>query len=137
MKANCHHIQVKLSQYFNQADITAHFEGHQLEAGKQYMHPCHLALTRTHLHVLHECPNEKGMAFVHLRRPLANVHKMTSKKRLPELLTIKYGYELTPGQHKVTGVDKFLVPKAGDCAKALKAAIFALHEPPTGTAGHE
>jgi hypothetical protein len=48
---------------------------------------------------------------------------------MPELLSIRYGYDVTADQHKITGVDKFVLQKAGDCAKAIKLAIVALHEP--------
>jgi hypothetical protein len=58
---------------------------------------------------------------------------MTSKKRLPELLTIRYGYELASGEHKTTAVQRFLIPKAGDAAKAIKTAIYAMHGAATST----
>lgn len=109
--------------------MIAHFEGDHVDSGRQYLHPCHLTITRTHLHVFHDCADHKGYVIAYLRRPLASVHRITSKKRMPELLSIKYGYDLGADQQKITGVDKFVLPKAGDCAKAIKTAILALHEP--------
>ncbi len=94
-----------------------------------------LAISRTHLFVLRLVVDEEDWATVQSRRPLSNIHKITSKKRIPELLTFKYGYEVVPGQQKTTGSDRFLIPKAGECAKALKYAIVGLQGTDLGVNG--
>lgn len=81
------------------------------------------------MYVLRNCDNynvDKGYAYVKSRRQLTSILKITSKRNYPELLTFKYGFELTPDKEKITGIEKFFVPKAGDCAKSVKLAIVNL-----------
>ncbi|CAD6190600.1 unnamed protein product [Caenorhabditis auriculariae] len=85
----------------------------------------HLALTRTHIHVLHDVPGKKGYVTTEARHALSTVMSVTSRKTLPELLTFKFGYEHN-GEPNISAVHRFIIPKAGECAKAVKTAIFAL-----------
>lgn len=52
--------------------------------------------------------------------------RVTSKKKIPEYLTFKFGYELPTGEAHITKIHGFILPKAGECAKAIKTAIIAL-----------
>lgn len=61
-----------------------------------------------------------------LRHSLSSVMRVTSKKKIPEFLTFKFGYELPTGEAHINRVHCFIIPKAGDCAKAIKTAIVAL-----------
>jgi len=87
-------------------------------------------LTRTHLFVLRLCAGagagEAGWAHVKSRRQLSSVLRITSRRQHPELLTFRYGFELAPGQERVTASERFFVHKAGDCAKAVKLCIVDL-----------
>jgi hypothetical protein len=87
-----------------------------------------LALTKTHLYVLREIADEAGYASVKSRRNLSSIQRITSKRQHPEVLTFKYGIELSQDRQKITGAERFWVPKAGDCAKAVKTAIVAMQE---------
>ncbi|VDK57291.1 unnamed protein product [Cylicostephanus goldi] len=89
------------------------------------MIPSHIAITRTHMHILRDVDKKPGVVTTEARHPLSSVLRVTSKKKVPELLTFKFGYEVN-GVSKITSVHRFLVPKAGECAKAVKTAIFAL-----------
>jgi hypothetical protein len=68
-----------------------------------------IAVTDAHLYVLYPCKRrktsgneqadttkasttEENLHEIFAKRPLATIHKITSKKTMPELLTIKYGY---------------------------------------------
>ncbi|KIH61751.1 hypothetical protein ANCDUO_07970, partial [Ancylostoma duodenale] len=115
-----------------QAEFIDHYQCHELREDK-LMIPSHIAITRTHLHVLRDVDGkgdfsahfQPGYVTTEARHALSSVLRVTSKKKVPELLTFKFGYEIN-GSSKVTAVHKFLVPKAGECAKAVKTAIFAL-----------
>ncbi|CAI2358223.1 unnamed protein product [Caenorhabditis sp. 36 PRJEB53466] len=85
----------------------------------------HIALTRTHIYVLHDVQGKKGYVTTEARHALSTVVAVTSRRSVPEVLTFKFGYEMN-GTSKVTAVHKLYVPKAGECAKAVKLAIYAL-----------
>jgi hypothetical protein len=55
--------------------------------------------------------------------------RVTSKKRHPEFLSFKFGYDLPTGESHISSHQCFIIPKAGDCAKAVKTAIIALRPP--------
>ncbi len=73
---------------------------------------------------------------MYAKRALVTIFKITSKKKLPELLTIKYGYELSYGEYKVTRTDRLLAPKAGDLAKAIKSGVVAMRMAPVSGEHH-
>ena len=84
----------------------------------------HLLVTDTHLYILREIPNQKGMAIIQARRALGSIVKITSKKRHPELITFKYGSCDEDQRMAITGMDRFLIPKAGEATKAIKMHIM-------------
>ena len=62
-----------------------------------------VVLSEEHLYILYplataeeDCDYEVGG-----KRSLRNVHKITCKRAVPELLTIRYGYELSHVDYKV------------------------------------
>lgn len=57
-------------------------------------------------------PKQKGMAMVISRRPLKNIVKITSKKKMPEFITFKYGTNVEDGM-VVTDTERFIIEKAG------------------------
>ncbi|CAL2051548.1 unnamed protein product [Caenorhabditis brenneri] len=89
----------------------------------------HIALTRTHIYVLHDVPGKQGYVTTEARHALSTVVAVTSRRSVPEMLTFKLGYEMN-GTSKITAVHKLYVPKAGECAKAVKLAIYALRPLP-------
>jgi len=54
------------------------------------------------------------------RRPLKNIVKITSKKKMPELITFKYGSSGDEGV-AVTDGERFIIEKAGEC---LQTQLF-------------
>lgn len=52
------------------------------------------------------------MAMVISRRPLKNIVKITSKKKMPEFITFKYGTNEEEGM-VVTDTERFIIEKAG------------------------
>lgn len=118
--------KIKLKTWLAKPDVVTHFECQEIDDSRKTF-DSHLVLTKTHLFVLRNCgANAPGMAHIKSRRQLSSVLKITSKRQCPELLTFKYGFELTPGQEKVTASERFFVPKAGDCAKSVKMCIVDL-----------
>lgn len=89
----------------------------------------HIALTRTHIYVLHDVPGKQGYVTTEARHALSTVVAVTSRRSVPEMLTFKLGYEMN-GSSKITAVHKLYVAKAGECAKAVKLAIYALRPLP-------
>ncbi|VDK41773.1 unnamed protein product [Anisakis simplex] len=86
---------------------------------------CYLALTRTHIYVLHqtEKPDE---VITHARHIYSSVLRVSSKKKLPEMITFKFGYSTDDGEYKETCVERFVLPRAGECVKAIKMNIVNL-----------
>ena len=81
-------------------------------------------MTETHLFVLREIQDRPGMALVQARRALGSIVKITSKKRHPELITFKYGSNDEESGLKITDLDRFLIPKAGEATKVIKHQIM-------------
>lgn len=65
----------------------------------------HIALTRTHIYVLHDVAGKKGYVTTEARHALSTVVAVTSRKSIPELLTFKFGYEMNGGS-KITALHK-------------------------------
>uniref|UniRef100_A0A915ID69 Rab-GAP TBC domain-containing protein n=1 Tax=Romanomermis culicivorax TaxID=13658 RepID=A0A915ID69_ROMCU len=125
--------KVKLKTWLNKPDVTHYFECQEIDDNRRTF-DSHIVLTKSHLFILRDsftCSQlpkneEKGYAYVKSRRQLSSILKITSKRQYPELLTFKYGFELAPGEEKVTATERFFIPKAGDCAKAIKMSIVSL-----------
>jgi hypothetical protein len=118
--------KLKWDEVVRKPEIIDHFEGHEIFQDKTYV-KCYIALSRTHMHIFHDA-KEHGFVRTSVRHQLSSVMRVTSKKRVPEFLTFKFGYELPTGEAHINRVHCFLLPpaKAGDCAKAVKTAIIAL-----------
>lgn len=87
-----------------------------------YMHDSCLVVTETHLIVLREIPNKRGLAKVMSRRPLSTIVKITAKKRHPELITFKYG--IPDGDNLlIKDMDRFLIPNASVATKIVSNQI--------------
>ena len=88
----------------------------------------HLLITDTHLYILREMASRPGMAWIQGRRALGSIVKITSKKKHPELITFKYGTSEDTGGGggglKITNVDRFIIPKAGEATKCIKQQIM-------------
>ncbi|OWR52708.1 hypothetical protein KGM_205801 [Danaus plexippus plexippus] len=89
-----------------------------------YMFDSHLVVTETHLIILREIPNKKGVAKILSRRPLSTIVKITAKKRHPELITFKYG--VPDGDNLlIKDMDRFLIPNAAVATKIVSNQIVS------------
>ncbi|XP_013415519.1 TBC1 domain family member 23 [Lingula anatina] len=112
---------VHIDTWRGRSDVLHAFKCNQvIDSG--HMFESHLLITESHMYVLRDIPNKKGMALIMHRRPLATILKITSKKKLPELISFKYG---TNGEEmKITDVDRFLIQEAGEATKVIKRQIM-------------
>ncbi|XP_028037748.1 TBC1 domain family member 23 [Bombyx mandarina] len=87
-----------------------------------YMHDSYIVVTETHLIVLRDIPNKRGLAKIMSRRPLSTIVKITAKKRHPELITFKYG--IPDGDNLlIKDMDRFLIPNASVATKVVSNQI--------------
>lgn len=87
------------------------------------MYKSHLIVTESHLIVLREISEKKGVAEVIVRRPLSAIVKITAKKRHPELITFKYG--VPEGDSLlISDMDRFLIPNANKATKIVSDQIL-------------
>ncbi|VDO31741.1 unnamed protein product [Haemonchus placei] len=89
-----------------QAEFIEHFQCHEL-ADNKMMIPSHIAITRTHMHVLRDVEGKPGYVTTEARHALSSILRVTSKKKVPELLTFKFGYEIS-GVSKITAVHRLV-----------------------------
>uniref|UniRef100_A0A158QZR6 TBC1 domain family member 23 (inferred by orthology to a human protein) n=1 Tax=Nippostrongylus brasiliensis TaxID=27835 RepID=A0A158QZR6_NIPBR len=88
----------------DQAEFIERFQCHELGENK-VMIPAHIAITRTQLHVLRDVESKPGYVTTEARHALSSILRVTSKKKVPELLTFRFGYEIN-GVSRVTAVHK-------------------------------
>lgn len=88
-----------------------------------FKYKSYLIVTETHLIVLREVSEKKGLAEVIVRRPLSAIVKITAKKRHPELITFKYG---TPDGDSliISDMDRFLIPNASKATEIVSDQIL-------------
>ncbi|CAH1795914.1 unnamed protein product [Owenia fusiformis] len=113
---------VNIDTWLNKPDVTHAFDCQEVQENG-YLWKSHLLVTKTHMFILREIPNKKGMAWIKARRALGSIVKITSKKRHPELITFKYGTNEDDGLH-ITSIDRFLIRKAGEATKVIKTQIM-------------
>ncbi|KAF5274890.1 hypothetical protein FQA39_LY07072 [Lamprigera yunnana] len=113
---------VSVQSWLKNPDIVEHFPCDEVKLNG-LMYKSHLIVTDSHLVVLREISEKKGIAEVMVRRPLSAVVKITAKKRHPELLTFKYG---VPDGDSVliSDMDRFLIPNANKATKVVSDQIL-------------
>ncbi|KAM3726530.1 TBC1 domain family member [Dirofilaria immitis] len=114
----------KLDDILKQSDVMEYFEGLEVftEGASHRTVECYLALTATHILIFHQ--DEKiGEVILRARHAYGSVLRVSSRKKIPELLTFRFGYCTDENDYKVTAVHRFIIPRAGDCAKSIKTNI--------------
>ncbi|VDN20223.1 unnamed protein product [Gongylonema pulchrum] len=126
----------KLEDALEQNDVLEYFEGVEVfsEGAAHRTVPCYLALTRTHIHIFHQT-EKAGEVVSRSRHAYGSVLRVSSRKKIPEMLTFKFGYCTDEDEFKVlptgftftvTAVHRFILPRAGECAKSIKMNIVTL-----------
>lgn len=123
---------VNIQTYVKNSDVIKALKCQEVHMNG-YMYDSHLILTKTHLVVLRDLDN-KGNAYLIVRRPLSNIVKITAKKRHRDLITFKYG--IPDGDELlITDMDRFLIPNASEAtALVSKQIINQLDSNPTDNA---
>lgn len=80
-------------------------------------------VTNTHLVVLRELCEKKGIAEIIVRRPLSAIVKITANKQHPELITFKYGVP-SGDALLISDMDRFLIPNATKATKIISDQII-------------
>ncbi|EFO17791.2 hypothetical protein LOAG_10708 [Loa loa] len=117
----------KLDDILKQNSVLEYFEGLEVftEGASHLTVECYLALTATHILIFHQ--EEKiGEVILRARHAYGSVLRVSSRRKIPELLTFKFGYCTNEDDYKVTAVHRFIMPRAGDCAKSIKTNIVTL-----------
>ncbi|XP_037958364.1 TBC1 domain family member 23 [Teleopsis dalmanni] len=110
---------VQLIDYLKSPDIINAFRCQEVHVNG-FMYDSHLIITPTHLIVLRELG--RRLAQVIVRRPLANIVKITAKKRHKDLITFKYGFP-DGDELLVTDMDRFLIPNASEATAIVSKHI--------------
>ena len=83
-----------------------------------------LVLTESHLYILREIPHNKGYAKIVAKRPLERLLQITSKKKRPETITLRYGQ---PGERdeasNIMISDQLLIPNHTEAIEKIKLQI--------------
>ncbi|XP_065176490.1 TBC1 domain family member 23-like [Sycon ciliatum] len=109
---------VNVDTFSHRSDVTHCFECSEMKPDG-YMVPARLVLTQTRLFVLRELPDRRGWAQLHSQHPLMTIVKITSKKKYPELITLRFGT-----LEKIVSSQRFLIPHAKSATEAIKSAIM-------------
>lgn len=113
---------VPLNTWLKDPDVIEVFKCQEVRENG-YMFNSHLIVTESHVIVLREIPEKKGMTQVIVRRPLSSIVKITAKKRHPELITFKYG--VPDGDTLlISDMDRFLIPNASKATKIVSEQIL-------------
>ncbi|KRX67809.1 TBC1 domain family member 23, partial [Trichinella sp. T9] len=114
---------VVLDEVLNNSDVLNYFECQQVEKdGKHF--ETYLVVKEDALLVLRVAVCKKGEAYIMAKHPLDAIHKITSGRMFPELLTFTFFCENDASQNGPYIVERYIVPKSGDCAKSVKQAIL-------------
>ncbi|KFD68655.1 hypothetical protein M514_03676 [Trichuris suis] len=117
------HEVITVSDWLNAPDIVGSFECKQLEkAGRSFKSL--LVLKGDCLCVLRLVEDAEDQAIVRAMHPLSSIGKITSRRMFPELLSFTFHGEAKNGEEASLKVERYVVEKAGDCAKMVKQAIL-------------
>eukprot|EP00057_Strongylocentrotus_purpuratus_P023789 XP_011678263.1 PREDICTED: TBC1 domain family member 23 isoform X5 [Strongylocentrotus purpuratus] len=113
---------VSTDTWLKKPDILKSFDCQEVkDSGQTY--PGHVLVTPTHLYILREATNRKGFSYIMARRSLADVVRITSKKRCSEFITFRYGRVNAAGETLVYGIDRIYIPEASEATKMIKQLI--------------
>ncbi|XP_022109072.1 TBC1 domain family member 23-like isoform X2 [Acanthaster planci] len=123
---------VKTDTWLKKPDILAAYQCQEVK-DNGHTYPSNMLVTKTHLYVLRDKADSRGFSYIVARRALADVVRITSKKRCPELITFRYGKYSGGGSSEETevyAVDRLYLPLASEATKLVKRLIMNVLEPP-------
>lgn len=83
-------------------------------------------VTQTHLHIIRAIPHNKGFGRAIAKRPLEMVVQITSKRRMPNLITIKYGQANREGDSGpiTMACDRLNIPEPFSVTRLVKQQVI-------------
>ncbi|XP_015791431.1 TBC1 domain family member 23 [Tetranychus urticae] len=89
-------------------------------------YPSYLILTETHLYIVRAIPQNKGFGKIVAKRPLEMIVQITSRRRLPNLITIKYGQanDESNSEPTIMALDKLNIPEPYPVTRLLKQQVI-------------
>lgn len=92
-------------------------------------------LTETNIFILKELKSRKGFARVVAKRPLDMIVQITSKKKIPNLITFKYGETSDPSTSpapNIIATDCLLFTKPYEVTRLVKAQVIKVLDDESG-----
>lgn len=115
--------KIVLKNYMNSPDIQYSFRCQEVKEGGGGTFESRLVVTKSHLIILREL--DAGRAEIVSCRPLVSIVKITSKRRIPDLITFKYGH--AQGDSLViTEMERFIIPNSTEVTMTLSKYIVQI-----------
>ncbi|XP_065158187.1 TBC1 domain family member 23 isoform X2 [Atheta coriaria] len=113
---------VSIQSWIKDPDVIEHFPCQEVQVSG-CMYKSHLLVTSSHLVVIREVADKSDTGEVIVKRPLSTIVKITAKKRVPDLITFKYG--IPDGDSLlISDMDRFLIPNATKATKTVSDQIL-------------
>ncbi|GAU88833.1 hypothetical protein RvY_01458 [Ramazzottius varieornatus] len=119
-------------EFVRRPDVLAHFECLEYVSAEESV-PAILVISETDVYNFRPSLEQPEMATLSSQHTLMEVLKIVCRRRIPELITIKYG-TMEDGNVTVDDVEKFYIAKSGDAIKAIKLQIVRLMSEQEGRA---
>ncbi|XP_011500394.1 PREDICTED: TBC1 domain family member 23 [Ceratosolen solmsi marchali] len=113
---------VSIQQWLKDPNLIRSFKCMQVKVNG-YVYESHLLVTDTHIIVLREIQGREGAAHVIVNRPLSSIFIILSRKRQPDLITLKYRSEQSENVI-ISDMDRFLIPNANEAIKLIAHQIM-------------
>ena len=83
-------------------------------------------MTHTHIFILRESSSRKGYGKVVAKRPLEMIVQITSKRKIPEIITFKYGEtnESSSSGPNIIATDSLYFQKPYDVTRLVKQQVI-------------
>ena len=85
-----------------------------------------LLLTQTHIYIVRESRSKKGCGTIVAKRPLEMIVQITSKRKLPDIITFKYGEtnEASDSGPNIIATDCLVFQKPYEVTRLVKQQVI-------------
>ncbi|OQV21932.1 TBC1 domain family member 23 [Hypsibius exemplaris] len=111
-------------EFIRRPDVLAHFECREYVSNDQAV-PALLVISETDIYNFRPSADQPEMATMISQHSLMDVLKIVCRRKIPELITIKYG-TMEGRDVVVTDIERFYIAKSGDAIKAMKLQILKI-----------
>ncbi|XP_031554883.1 TBC1 domain family member 23-like isoform X2 [Actinia tenebrosa] len=113
---------VNLETWLKRKDVFASFECNEV-LSRGHLAPSYILIMEVHMYVLREISKRPGWAHIQHRHHLADILKITSKRKHPELITFKYGAGNLEDS-AIKSAERYLIPNSQKATKKIKERIL-------------